>query len=84
MDHDEIMRMASVLDSYSYLDGTECGEYWQIMSNLASRTDHMGESFRLAYEQEMVQIEKDLNENYEVVEEIIHRQVTVSRLEYIG
>lgn len=65
-DKDEILEKIS---EAAELEGSELGEFWGYMVDLARYDYCFSPSFAKAFEKELKSIEKEIDENFEIVEE---------------
>ena len=84
MKHEERLKQLKEIMKYAKYEGSEAGEYWRSLCSLGHRFDMMSEEFMAAYDKELEEVLKDLQENYEIVEEKRTNVVTYYDVRLIG
>lgn len=84
MKHEERLKHIKEIMRYAQYEGSEAGEYWQSLCDMGCRSDMMSEEFMIAYDKELEEVLKDLQENYEIAEEKKTHVVTYYHTRLIG
>ena len=85
--HEELEELTEELQEYASYEDTEVGEYWASLVHLERETDCMSDSFKVAYQQEVIETLQFIKENYRLTEETVIPKVypvKVKTLEWIG
>lgn len=78
----DIREKADTLERYAGMEGTEIGETWAALSQLARYTNYLGEEFCTALETEIDdQLSVIAEQTVETVQEVTHTH-TVTTLEW--
>lgn len=70
MTHSEKLEYIEQIMEYAQYEGSEFGEYLNLLCELGSRSDMMPKDFAEAYYKELKNSLEDLKENYEIYEDI--------------
>ena len=84
---EELEKYIEELQEYASYEDTEVGEYWTSLVDLKREMVYMSDSFREAYEKEVIETLQFIKENYRLTEETIIPNVypvKVKTLEWIG
>ena len=63
---EQIVKQADKLEEYAELEGTELGEYWNLLSTLSHYYEYMDKEFQPDFEDELIRILNFVKSNFEI------------------